>query len=147
MSLDLTQAEADELMAMPKRATDDRTQQFPSLGGKLVLKLESIDKSEDFLLDVTRSRMDFARITYQNRGRVVVVLKRLDLSGSPHRNPDDEIIPCPHLHTYREGYGDKWAEPLAIGKFTNLDDLYLTFQEFLAACNVVEGPTIQTGLF
>jgi len=59
--------------------------------------------------------MDFSRITYQNRGRAVVVLLRLDLKGSPLRNPNDEVIPCPHLHIYREGFGDKWAYPLAEG--------------------------------
>jgi hypothetical protein len=147
MSIDLTQAEANELMAMPKRASTTGIQQFPSVGGKLVIELESVDKSEDFLLDVTRSRIDFSRITYQNRGRVVVVLRRLDLNGAPHRNPDDQIIPCPHLHTYREGYGDKWAEPVPNGKFTNLGNMSLTLAEFMAECNVVEAPMIQAGLF
>jgi hypothetical protein len=147
MSVDLTQSEADELMAMPKRPCSDGIEMFPPLGGKLVIELESVDKSEDFLLDVTRSRIDFSRITYQNRGRAVVVLKRLDLNGAPHRNPDDQVIPCPHLHTYREGYGDKWAEPISAGKFTNLGDMSLTLAEFMAECNVVDAPMIQTGLF
>jgi hypothetical protein len=147
MSVDLTQSEADQLMTMPKRPRTDEIQMFPVLGGKLIIELESIDKSEDFLLDVTRSRIDFSRITYQNRGRAVVVLKRLDLDGAPHRNPDDQVIPCPHLHTYREGYGDKWAEPVSNGKFTNLADLSLTLAEFMTECNVVESPSIQTGLF
>ncbi|HEY7442131.1 MAG TPA: hypothetical protein VH701_06920 [Vicinamibacterales bacterium] len=30
--------------------------------------------------------------------------------GAPHRNPDDEEIPCPHLHLYREGYGDSLGD-------------------------------------
>ena len=63
-----------------------------------------------------------------------MVLKRLDLNGAPHRNPHDQIIPCPHMHTYREGYGDKWAEPVSAGKF-------------ITECNVVQAPSIQTGLF
>jgi hypothetical protein len=147
MSIDLNQAEANQLMAMPKRASTDGIQQFPSLGGRLVIELESVDKSEDFLLDVTRSRIDFSRINYQNRGRVVVVLKRLDLNGAPHRNPDDQVIPCPHLHTYREGFGDKWAEPVPDGMFSDLDDLSQTLREFMIECHVVEPPMIQAGLF
>jgi hypothetical protein len=147
MSIDLTQSEADELIALPKRPSDDRLHQFPPPGEKLVIPFESIDRSEDFVMDVTRSRMDFSKVTYQNRGRVVVVLLRLDLNGSPHRNPDDEVIPCPHLHTYREGYGDKWACPLPEGKFGSLTDLAQTFFDFLTLCNVVERPTLQTGLF
>ena len=147
MSIDLTQAEADALLAMPKRPCTSDVRLFPLLGDKLVIELESVDKTEDFLLDVTRSRIDFLRITYQNRGRAVVILKRLDLNGPPHRNPDDQTIPCPHLHTYREGYGDKWAEPVPAGKFTNLNDLMLTLGEFMTECNVVEAPSLQTGLF
>jgi hypothetical protein len=147
MSIDLTQAEADALISMPKRPSTSDLQQFPSPGGKLVIPLESIDRSEDFLLDITRSRMDFSRITYQNRGRMIIGLLRLDLKGSPHRNPDDTTVPCPHLHIYREGYGDKWAFLLPGGKFGNLDDLFQTFFDFLAVCNVVEHPALQTGLF
>jgi hypothetical protein len=37
----------------------------------------------------------------------MVVLVRLDLGGAPHRNPFDEEIGVPHLHLYREGFGDK----------------------------------------
>jgi hypothetical protein len=36
---------------------------------------------------------------------------RLDLDGPPHRNPDDQEIPCPHLHIYRAGYGDSGPSP------------------------------------
>ena len=72
---------------------------------------------------------------------------RLDVNGAPHRNPDGETILCPHLHIYRENFGDKWAYPLPLGKFENLDDLHRTFDDFLAECNVVEPPRIQTGLF
>ena len=147
MSIDLTQSEADHLIAMPKRASSEDVHAFPSIGGKLVLELESVDKTEDFLLDVTRSRIDFSRVTYQSRARIVVVLKRLDLNGPPHRNPDDEVIPCPHLHTYREGYGDKWAEPVLSGMYTNLEDLPQTLNEFMKKCNVVQAPVIQRGLF
>lgn len=147
MSIDLTQAEADQLIAMPKRTCNEDVQIFPSLGDKLVIEFESVDKTEDFLLDVSRSRIDFCRITYQNRGRIVVVLKRLDLNGPPHRNPDDQVVPCPHLHTYRGGYGDKWAEPVPPGKYSNLTDLSQTLGEFMAECNVVNAPAIQTRLF
>ena len=147
MSVDLTQSEADHLIAMPKRASGEDAYAFPNIGGKLVIELESVDKTEDFLLDVTRSRIDFSRITYENRARIVVVLKRLELNGPPHRNPDDEVIPCPHLHTYREGFGDKWAEPVLSGRYTNLANLPQTLDEFMTECHVVQAPVIQRGLF
>ncbi len=147
MSIDLTQFEADQLIAMQKRRTANDIQLFPSPGEKLVVELESVDRTEDFLLDMTRSRIDLSRITYQNRARVVVILKRLDLNGPPLRNPDDQVIPCPHLHTYREGYGDKWAEPAPPGKFSNLADRIQTFDDFMTECNVIAAPIFQPGFF
>jgi hypothetical protein len=63
------------------------------------------------MLDLARGQIKLTKATYQNRARQAIVLMRLDLDGPPHRNPDDQEIPCPHLHFYREGYGDKWAIP------------------------------------
>jgi len=147
MSIDLTQAEADSLLAMKKKIVGDSVFQFPASGERLQIPLESLDRTEDFLLDVTRSRIDLAKITYQNRARIVVVLLRLDVSGPPHRNPDGELIACPHLHVYREGYGDKWAIAIPTGKFENIQNRVQTLIDFMTECNVTEQPSIQTGLF
>jgi hypothetical protein len=147
MSILLSQAEADELIAMPKRPSKDVAYNFPTPGERLIIPLESLDRAEDFLLDISRSRIDLAKISYQNRARVVVVLMRLDLNGPPHRNPDDGLIPCPHLHLYREGYGSKWAFPLPEGRFNSLSDMLQTFSDFMNECNVVEHPTVQQGFF
>lgn len=147
MSLNLTQIEADELMAMQKRLRVEDSLQFPQPGEKLIIELQSVDRTEDFLLDVTRSRIDFSKINYQNRAQVVIILKRLDLNGAPHRNPDGQIIPCPHMHTYREGYGDKWAEPVSAARFVDLNDMPQTLSDFMIDCNVVQLPIVQPGLF
>lgn len=49
----LTQAEADALIAMEKhRVTDDRAN-FPVRGESVVLPLQSADKQEKFLLDLS----------------------------------------------------------------------------------------------
>jgi len=72
---------------------------------------------------------------------------RLDIGGAPHRNPDGEEIPCPHLHIYREGFGDKWAVLAPEAHYSNLDDLYRTLEDFMRHCNIVEPPKIQPGLF
>ncbi len=72
---------------------------------------------------------------------------RLDFGGAPHRNPDGEEVGSPHLHLYREGYGDKWACPVPPDHFSNLDDLWLTLQEFMRFCNIAEPPFIKRGLF
>src|ERR1700744_6246053 len=85
MSIFLPQTEADALIAMPKRRVDDEVRRFPGLGGRVAIPLESVDRSEDFLIDVTRSRINLSKITYQNRARSVIVLLRLDLNGRPTR--------------------------------------------------------------
>ena len=83
----------------------------------------------------------------QNRGRQVVVLVRLDLGGAPHRNPDDVEVPAPHLHVYREGYGDKWAMAVPRDRFRDLADVWTALEDFLRFCNVTQPPHIERGLF
>ncbi|MGH8467941.1 MAG: DUF6978 family protein [Gammaproteobacteria bacterium] len=109
--------------------------------------MASADRRELFVLDLRRGRIDLAKGTYQNRGRQVVVLVRLDFGGSPHRNPDGEEIGSPHLHLYREGYGDKWAVPVPSDRFSNVGNPWQTLDDFMRYCNVVEPPAIQRGLF
>jgi len=145
--INLTQAEADALIAMEKhRANEDRSD-FPMGGQSLVLSLQSADKREQFLLDLSRGRIDLLKVKMQNRGRQVVVLVRLDLGGAPHRNPDDEEVPAPHLHVYREGYGDKWAGPVSPDRFRDVGDAWATLEDFLRFCNVTQPPHIERGLF
>ena len=143
----LTQAEADALIAMDKgKATEDQYA-FPGAGGNVVIPLISTNKREDFLLDIYRSRIDLLKGTYQNRARQVVVLVRLDFGGAPHRNPDGQELPCPHLHVYREGFGDKWAIPVPTKQFQDIANGWQTLQDFMTFCHVVNPPTIQMSVF
>lgn len=144
---DLLQAEADALIAMDKVKVNDERYDYPGTGGSLIVPLTSQDKREEFLLDIYRGRIDLLKGTYQNRARQVVVLVRVDFGGAPHRNPDGTEVPCPHLHLYREGFGDKWAEPLPVDKFKNIGDLWLTLEDFMQFCNIVDRPAIVRGLF
>jgi hypothetical protein len=143
----LTQAEADALLRMPKHRVNDDEVEYPALGGRVCAPLASSDRREHFLLDVTRGRIDLRKGTYQTRARQVVILARLDFGGPSHRNPDSEEIPCPHLHVYREGFGDKWAIPVPGSVFPNLDDLWQTLLDFCRYCNVVNPPSFTRGLF
>lgn len=145
--MNLTQAEADALIAMEKhRVTEDRSD-FPMGGQSLVLPLQSADKREQFMLDLSRGRIDLLKVKMQNRGRQVVVLVRLDLGGAPHRNPDDVEVPAPHLHVYREGYGDKWAVPVPPDRFRDVGDAWATLEDFLRFCNITQPPHVERGLF
>ena len=145
--INLTQAEADALIAMEKHRVNEHRHDFPLGGGSLAVPLQSPDRREQFLLDITRGRIDLLKGTYQNRARQVVVLVRLDFGGAPHRNPDDGEVPSPHLHIYREGYGDKWAVPAPRDQFGDTGDLWRTLEDFMRFCNITRPPHIQRGLF
>lgn len=145
--LNLTQDEAQRLISMEKQAVSQKEWLFPSPGDRLVIPLTSADRRETFLLDVTRFQIKLTKATYQNRARSAIILYRLDIDGAPHRNPDGEEIACPHLHVYREGYGDKWAIAAPLDRFPNTADLHSTLDAFMRHCNVTEPPLIQKGLF
>ncbi len=71
---------------------------------------------------------------------------RLDLDGPPHRNPDGVEVPCPHLHVYREGFGDKWAMP-APAELVQDGTSFTACVAFMTRCNVVDAPDFEPGLF
>ncbi len=143
----LTQTEADALIAMAKHRFDNSEWDYPDLGGMMSVPLVSADRREQFVLDVGRARIDLAKGTYQNRGRQVVVWVRLDFGGASHRNPDGEEIRSPHLHLYRQGFGDKWATEALPDGFADLADPWRTLADFMRYCNIVEPPIIRRGLF
>lgn len=146
MSFDLTQVEADALLAMEKYCEKDQVHTFPSLGGSLRLELRSQDGRETFNLDITRSRALLSKETFQTRARKTVILVRLDMDGPTHRNPDGEEFPCPHLHVYRAGYGDKWAMPLP-PELTGVTGTMQLLNAFMDYCRIVEKPEIEGELF
>jgi hypothetical protein len=132
---------------MEKYRANASRSDFPLGGDSVSLPLESADRREQLLLDLSRGRIDLRKVKMQTRGRQVVVLVRLDLGGAPHRNPDDAEIPAPHLHLYREGYGDQWAIPLPAEHFRDPGDVWTTFEDFLRYCNITRPPHVERGLF
>ena len=146
--MNLTQAEANELIESEKVRTDDTEWLWPHRGGKLHIPLISVDKKERFFLDIVRGRISLNKYTFQNRARKAVVLIRLDIEGAPHQNPDGEELGPTHLHIYREGFADKWAIPIPKGKFPHIDDPFLALcEDFMGFCNIIEPPLINKVLF
>jgi len=143
--IDLTQQEADSLLKMEKVNISEGKYHYPQLGGSLQIPLTSLDKREEFILDITRGYISLAKNTFQNRARKTVILARLDTGGPAHQNPDGSLINCPHIHMYREGFGDKWAFNLP-DIFSNPNDLGITLDDFMAYCNIVKRPNIEKGL-
>ncbi|MCF7809651.1 hypothetical protein K9N50_01545 [bacterium] len=145
--LNISQTEADILIAMEKIRADLDVYEYPGLGGKVIIPLLSRDQKIDFLLDIERGRINLLKGKYQNRTHRAIILVRIDFGGAPHRNPDGEEITCPHLHLYREGFGDKWAFQIPISKFPNINDPWDCLFDFMKYCNITEQPTILSGLF
>lgn len=143
----LTQAEADALLVMPKIRVSEAIYKLPDLGGSICIPLASQDKRENFHLDLKRGRIDLVKNRYQNRVRQTIILVRLDIGGAPHRNPDDEEIACPHVHLYREGFSDMWAYAVNPEIFPNTNDFWATLERFMDFCNIVEPPRILRGLY
>ena len=144
--LEITQAEAEALLNMKKRKVDDTRWEYPDIGGRIVIPLMGVIQRESFLLDVRKARIELVQGTYQCRNRVVIILARLDIGGTPHVNPDGERIQRPHLHLYRKGFADKWAF-FVPNEFTNPAELWQSLQDFMVFCRVTEPPNIERGLF
>uniref|UniRef100_E6PG83 Uncharacterized protein n=1 Tax=mine drainage metagenome TaxID=410659 RepID=E6PG83_9ZZZZ len=143
----LDQAEADALLAMNKERVNDASYDFPTTGASLAIDLKSSDGTEAFVLDIQRKgRIKLSKVTYQSRARKGIILARLDIDGPPHRNPDQSEVPCPHLHVYREGYDDRWAEPVPPQTFTDLASMYQTCLDFMIFCNITLPPQINPAL-
>lgn len=140
----LAQHVADALFKMEKHRESDNVIPFVRLGQSESIKLVSADESEDFLLDLHRGRQSYVQISMQNRARKEVVLVRLDINGPPHRNPKSRVfLRGLHLHVYREGLGDSWAEPVPAEFFSDLNNELTTLREFMSYCNITKPPNIK----
>jgi hypothetical protein len=133
-------------LKLEKHYRDNKQLTFPAFGGKLIFLLNSDDDREEFIMSIERSKIKLTKNIFQTRTRKTIVLARLDIDGPPHRNPDGEEIQCPHLHLYREGFEDKWAEPLP-DFFKNPDDAWKTLNDFMDFCAVITKPIIYRELF
>jgi hypothetical protein len=60
--IDITQAEADALIAMEKQYVDGKDLIFPGPGERVAIPLTSLDERESFMLDVTRAQIKLTRL-------------------------------------------------------------------------------------
>jgi len=139
----LTQAETDTLIAMVKHFVRPPAIITIPPGADYTYELANPESKEEFLLDVWRGTLRLSKVKLQNRVRKAIVLVRLDVDGAPHTNPDGIRLPGTHIHVFREGYDDKWAQPVDTSKFTALGDTGRTFLQFCAFCNIQAPPPVQ----
>ncbi len=140
----LDQNAVDRLLAVAKRLSSLDTIDFPAMGTSLVLDATDFEEREQFKIDVQRKGMRrVAKCTFQERYQQTEILLRVDVDGPMHENPDGDVVPCPHLHVYREGFADKWAYPLPSDKFPDPANLELTLKSFLKYCVIEVVPQVQ----
>lgn len=143
----MTTKEAMELLALDKYYEATERLDFPLAGKKIEFPLFSRAPREGFLLSAFRGGIVISKCTFQTRThKDSIILARLDIDGSPHRNPDGTVIEGTHLHLYNEQYNDKVAIPVP-EIFTNTSDLFLTLDQFMDYCHVVKKPMLNRTLF
>lgn len=154
--MSLTQAEADNLLQMPKVFIDDAPIEFSvreQMDQERVLR--STDRREEFILTIERGGRNYIRLKYQTRARRVIILARLDLNGRRHKNPPEspykggEWLGGTHLHLYREGFEDKIAYELLDAPGWADDgstDGIPALERFMRFCAIIGWPPIQTTL-
>ena len=143
----LKQREADLQVSVPKIIVTKPLQGHSALsnvidfraGADLVYALYSTDLRESFYLDLYRPTKNPAKLKVQLRAVSDDILVRLDVNGSPHTNPDRVRKGKTHLHTYREGDGDDWAETLDPALFSSPNDPVTAFTDFCRYCNIIVG--------
>jgi hypothetical protein len=139
----LKQAEVDALLGLIKTLLAAGPLAFPEPGKYITLDAVSVAGHEKFLIDVNRKGvLKITKCTYQTRYMQTHILLRLDLDGPDHPNPDGTIVPCPHIHIYREGYGTSWAFSLPEHITSDSKDLVRVLIDFLRYNNIFSIPPI-----
>ena len=151
--MSLTQAEADSLLKMSKEFMDADTLEFtqtqPMSYDRL---LQSLDRREQFLLNVERGRRKRIRLKYQTRARKIIVLARIELNGPAHWNPPEspyrpsERLEGTHVHLYREKFEDRIAftiEDVPGLVIRDVNNGVLCLEDFLRFCGLNKWPNIQ----
>ena len=111
-----------------------------ALGG-----VAEVDIADDpVVLDIRRARGAVEKGTIQLRVRTSVVLVRLDYSGPRHKNPDSNWVSGTHLHVYREGFADRWADPPLREHFRDTNSVATMLTDFLTYCRIQIAPSTET---
>ena len=145
----LSQQEIECLLQILKELMEKQPLAFPSASDSQEYQIVSEDKRDKFIINANRKgHINITKCTFQERHQSGEILLRLDLNGRPHTNPDGEVLPCPHLHIIKENCGTSWAYPVPKVIFTDINDLLLSFINFLEYCKVkgTESIIFQDGL-
>lgn len=148
MDLDnLNDVEVQELISNLKRPTRKFTLQ--EINSKLSVLFGSIDISEniigvidniEYTLCIYRGKRDINRysinLRFSNKYHQLI---RIDI-GAGHNNPDGTRIVGDHIHIYSDKYSkrDKFAYPLDVHQFPNVENIIDAFFKFTSYTHIEE---------
>lgn len=142
----LTQSEFDQLVHIEKIFKENSSLTLGPAPIKWTRDIISSDRKETFLLDFIRGSLEIKKYTYNKRYRQSIVLLRICSTGR-HSNPQilgGECFNGPHVHVYKEGYGDKVAysiNTIGINDGFTMDGALKALLDYF---NVIAQPSIQT---
>ncbi len=142
----LTQFEYEYTMSLQKEFEDGITPLLLGPGPvRWTRQLFSLETREEFILDYHKGNIAIEKFVVNHRYRQSIILLRYCHTGR-HTNPDGVTLVGPHIHMYREGYGDKFAFPAADMGINISDDIQVIFRKVLQLCNIQNPPTINFNL-
>lgn len=143
----MTQDEYDYLMLQEKTFEDKNTIiEISPAPIKWTKEIKCKTSNNKFLLDFYRGSFELAKFTANKRFRQTIVMLRYD-NGGRHTNPDGEVFEGPHVHLYKEGYGDKFAFPVSKIKINESDSMETRFKKILHFCNIIDCPYLEVPMF
>ena len=131
--LELTQAQADALLRVGKIFLD-KSSIVVNRPFNFRRDLQSVANQEDkFYLNVSQTSIEFSKYSTTTRFFSIPLARACISEDAIHENPDGEMIRGPHIHIYKEGYNDCFAEPLEKHGFTTTE-IANFLDEFLKYC-------------
>lgn len=137
----LTEAQARAFVAMPKRVILPSKPFVFAPKCAEYIDVQSTDGQHGFRLYVTLSDRRPGHAKFQFLAPNDATIHRLEDAGPDHKNPDRQVIPCPHLHYVKNGYrSDEWAEHVGnrFGDPAHLPTCFFGFLSYLNVCHAFE---------
>lgn len=147
----MTTKEAEEIIMALKEMVNKKFD-FPEFGDFREYEVRKIgDYKLKYVMNINRkTRISEDKCTFVIRDKMTgTLLLRLDVNGPDHVNPDKSVVPCPHLHIYKEKYDYNNNLPYAIPFNIENPNLISYCVEFLKKFNIINYPVIieQSRLF
>ena len=138
----LTQREADTLREIEKSFINPSSVRFPERRETKLYPLwyrYDNRRKDDMAISAYRGKKNPKKVSFRLLYAQGIILVRVDTQDpTPHTNPDGTRIEPgePHIHIYKEGFGDKFAYPLP-AEFNYTDDVIDLFMDFLSYSHII----------